>query len=88
MTHHCAAWRHQHRGDGCDGCRVAYNRRAALRKARRYAERVERGGVLVAVREGLPHGTKSTYNNWGCRCAPCTAANAAELAAWRGVYRP
>lgn len=54
---------------------------------RRYAERVERDGVLVAVREGLPHGTKSTYNNWGCRCAPCTTANAAEMAQWRGVLR-
>ena len=87
MTHRCAAWRHQHREPGCDGCRVAYNRRTRDRKWRRYAERVERDGVLVAVREELPHGSASTYNNWGCRCAPCTAAKTAEQAAWRGVAR-
>lgn len=87
MTHRHAAWRHQHRNEGCDGCRLAYNQRTYSRRARRYAERVVRGGVLVAAREGLPHGSASTYNNWGCRCAPCTAAKTAEVAAWRGAYR-
>ena len=83
MTPRHSAWRHQHRDEPCDGCRVLYNRRAVDRKRNRYAQRVERDGRLVAAREGLPHGDASTYNNWGCRCVPCTAAKAAEVAMYR-----
>jgi len=85
MSHRCAAWRHQHRKEGCAGCREAYNARARARRARRYAERVERDGVLMAVREYLRHGSASVYNNWGCRCAPCTRSKRVEVAAWRAV---
>jgi hypothetical protein len=87
VRHDCAAWRHQYYDEDCGGCRRAYNRCARDRKWRRYADRVERDGVLVAVREGLPHGSASTYSNWGCRCAPCTAAKTAEMAQWREVQR-
>lgn len=82
MTGHThSAWRHQHRPTGCDGCREAYNTRARERRERRRDRRVLIDGRLVATREGLAHGSSSTYDNWGCRCAPCSTVKAAERAA-------
>lgn len=64
-----------------------YNR---LRKARLrkkvLAERVLVNGRLTAPRG--EHGTFLTYNGLGCRCKPCTAANTAQMAAYKARKRP
>lgn len=60
----------------CEKCRV-WNRgqkRTVSDADRRRRARAERAAV------GLPagdprHGTVYAYREWGCRCAPCTAAN-------------
>lgn len=43
-----------------------------------YQRRVQRLAADPTLR---PHGVKNTYDNWGCRCAPCTAARGAYDAA-------
>lgn len=43
-------------------------------RARRYAERIWRDDHWYAPRLGQ-HGTWNGYNNWFCRCPPCTRAN-------------
>lgn len=53
------------RGCRCDGCRQA----ATEAHNRQQAARLARG-----VPDGVPHGSASTYSNWGCRCEPCTKA--------------
>lgn len=35
----------------------------------------------------MTHGTTSAYNNMGCRCQPCKAANAAHIRAMRAQAR-
>lgn len=69
-------------GCRCDGCRGTHRRRSRKRKLERFDERVEINGRLVAV-NAFMHGHKSTYANWGCRCEPCTEANAEYLRQWR-----
>jgi hypothetical protein len=73
-----------HWGCHCAACIESHRRRSAKQRARRFAQRVLVGGVFIAAVPNLTHGTKSTYNNWGCRCTECTAANRAAWAAWRG----
>lgn len=36
----------------------------------------------------LPHGTRDRYNQLGCRCEPCTAANTREHKLYLLGYRP
>jgi len=55
-------------------------------RARARAARVLIDGRLVAVRAKV-HGKRSTYNNHGCQCAPCCAANAKRLRDRRAQYR-
>lgn len=43
------------------------------RMERRRAQRSLVDGRLVAVAD-VAHGSKCTYVNWACRCAPCTVA--------------
>lgn len=62
-----------------DGCRCAECKevaRAAIQRRRRerFALRELVDGRLVAPRPAELHGTVNTYNDWGCRCAPCTRA--------------
>lgn len=38
---------------------------------------------LCGVERLAPHGTKSSYNDQGCRCVECRAANTAYMRAWR-----
>lgn len=63
-------------------CRAAARAATAEARQRRLALRVERGGRSYAERDTngnpLPHGDASTYQNWGCRCEPCTAANTSK----------
>lgn len=48
-------------------------RRRALREERAQFL-VLRDGVWVTTAENVEHGLTSTYNDWSCRCADCTAA--------------
>jgi hypothetical protein len=52
-------------------------------KARRYAERVLVDGRLVHPR--CVHGKEKSYQGFGCRCIPCTAAHAAYRRQSRGA---
>lgn len=74
---------------GCRCARCTEAQRVGLgeRKAQRYADRELTDGRLVATAAGLTHGNKSTYNNWGCRCRPCTEVNSARSAAYYRARR-
>lgn len=51
----------------CEVCRAE--------NAGRYrVEREERVARLAADPAIRPHGDRNTYQNWGCRCAPCRSA--------------
>jgi hypothetical protein len=52
-------------------------RRAASRAAREAFERAHPGQCYVAP-DAYVHGLRSTYENFGCRCEPCTGAEAAH----------
>lgn len=50
----------------CKACRNAINK----------ADKAEKARLLAAGLIERPHGTLSTYINYGCRCVPCTEASA------------
>lgn len=60
----------------CDVCRAGNTLRYRELRARRAANRVVVDGRLVVVDPTVPHGERSTYQNWLCRCPSCTAAQA------------
>lgn len=37
----------------------------------------------MSVPDGVAHGTRSTYNNYGCRCEACAATQRDHMAALR-----
>ena len=45
-------------------------------------EQQRRRGRLAADPSLAPHGSVSTYRNWGCRCAECTVANTVACRAY------
>ncbi len=71
VTHGASAWRSKR--CRCDVCRLA----SAALAAAGQKSRVER---LKADPSLAPHGSYTTFTNWGCRCEPCTAAKAARWA--------
>jgi hypothetical protein len=71
---------YQH-GCNCLSCRAA----AALYIQQR---RTKRAAALALDPALAPHGTVSTYRNWGCRCTECKAAHAAAQKALRYGIKP
>jgi DNA-binding PadR family transcriptional regulator len=61
-------------GCRCQVCTDAATEYMHLLRERKYEQRTLIDERWVATRAKV-HGTKSTYNNWGCRCLPCTGAN-------------
>lgn len=59
----------------CNECRAATRRRIYALRDRRRAARKWVNGHLVTTQPGVSHGKLSTYQNWGCRCPDCRAAN-------------
>ena len=55
-------------GCRCEDCRVAHTAYTVVERAVR-AERLAADPTLA------PHGKRTTYTNWGCRCALCVTAN-------------
>lgn len=51
----------------CQECREANREYQQVKNA-------ERARRLAAEFDRLPHGSASTYGNWGCRCVPCAEA--------------
>lgn len=78
---HCdkPSWCEYKRGCRCDGCRKANRERHAATIADLRA-RARAGDGAV------PHGTAGAYDNWGCRCAACTASKQARNAAYRAAH--
>lgn len=72
MKHGASAYRSR-RACRCEVCTEDH-----LARLRR--EKSERIGRLRADPTLAPHGRVSTYNNWGCRCADCVAAQSVENA--------
>lgn len=56
-------------------------------RSRRFAQRVwdEEGGYWYAPNL-KNHGTWNGYNNWYCRCPPCTDANTSKVTASRRAH--
>ena len=54
--------------------RLAREERMLIRKGRSMGVNVD-----LARMETVHHGSRSTYINLGCRCAPCKAANTAYI---------
>lgn len=67
-------------GCRCTQCRAAATAYAADARAERRA-RGERDPSLI------PHGTYGGYNNWLCRCQPCTDAHLARMRAYKRLRR-
>jgi len=61
-NHHCR----------CETCRAGMRAYASKRRRERAAQRVMIDGRLVAPVAN--HGLSSTYDNWACRCIPCSEA--------------
>jgi len=73
-------------GDSRHGTRSAYTHHKCscpecLAENTRYwrAYRAAKATQLAADPSLAPHGNASTYDNWGCRCVPCTAAATAAV---------
>jgi hypothetical protein len=75
------------RGCRCQVCRSAISRYAKAQREERHAERVLVNGVLVAPLPSECHGKDGTYNNHGCRCAPCSEAHNAYVRSCRAFQR-
>lgn len=71
----------------CETCVTGHRQLVRDTRAARYAARVPVDGRLVAP-GAVRHGAVSTYQNHGCRCLPCTAAQT-EMASrrWRDRQR-
>lgn len=70
----------------CQTCVAGNTSRHRDLRAARFARRVEVEGRLVAPVPAERHGRMTTYNNWGCRCVPCTEdATAYKVAARRAA---
>lgn len=68
------------RGCRCDECRARHAERVRGNVAAHYERNVARrvlvdGRWFAPDRDGL-HGRRDTYIRFGCRCEPCTDANA------------
>jgi hypothetical protein len=72
-SHHGTAYAYVDRRCGCASCRTWNRARSARGRAARWADRVLVDGAWYAPRAA--HGTTTGYTMYGCRCAPCTAAN-------------
>lgn len=66
-------------GCRCDDCRAAHAERHRGQQRRRMSD------PEAADRAG--HGNASTYQNYGCRCRPCTEANSAKSVAYKAQRR-
>lgn len=68
---------------------MAYNRIAQRQYYENHKAKVEAQRELVDGRwvathlHPKMHGQSETYNNWACRCVPCTEANAHKQADYR-----
>jgi hypothetical protein len=63
------------KGCTCKPCPAAKAAEQRHMDAQRRNQRVEVDGRLVAPLPADRHGRPGTYNNWGCRCEPCTEAH-------------
>lgn len=66
------------------GCHCARCRAANVERCRRQQER-RISDPEAADRAG--HGNASTYQNYACRCRPCTEANSVKSAAYKAQRR-
>lgn len=67
---------HGHRrGCDCEPCAVGHREFVRTHQVSRFAR-----GLAP---DDKRHGTENGYRNWGCKCAPCRAANAAKSARQR-----
>jgi hypothetical protein len=66
---------------------TAKSRRTTQLNWARYEARPLVNGCLVAADPTQPHGITSTYDNHGCRCAECKAANTRRQSANRARRR-
>lgn len=65
----------------CTVCVEDHRAHIAEVRQKRRAERVLVGARLVHPR--AKHGLCSSYQNYGCRCEPCTAAASSDKHRWR-----
>lgn len=79
---HGTAGGYSNYGCRCAPCTAAHSAALARARVARLAWRRwdARAGTWVTTAD-VPHGRASTYENWGCRCAPCVTA--ASAARWR-----
>lgn len=67
------------------GCRCAECKKAhTARILRMTADRTRR---LAEDPSLAPHGKRSTYSNWGCRCELCTEANTVACRPYKVAWR-
>lgn len=69
---HGRLWTYQGRRCRCEDCTAENRRVCAAQQASRERRTRENGGIAPVAAHNV-----RTYRNWGCRCRPCTDANAA-----------
>jgi hypothetical protein len=74
-------------GCRCVDCRAVHRRRQGRSRHQRMDARVLVDGRLVAPLPPDRHGKVGTYRYHGCRCVPCTVANAQALRDYRAGVR-
>lgn len=77
VDHGHGHYRTYDKGCRCDACRNTNREKSAD-----YRRRLAQDGAS-ADRAG--HGRATTYQNHGCRCAPCTAANTKAARRYRAA---
>jgi hypothetical protein len=65
-------------GCKCEPCVVAHRKRMAVLRTARWAQRVI-GEDGYWFHPFAPNHNRSTYNNYGCRCAVCRADHSAYM---------
>lgn len=78
-VYECGDARKYAQGCRCTDCRAGHAERHREQQQRRVSD------PKAADRAG--HGKASTYQNYGCRCRPCTEANTAKSLAYKAQRR-
>jgi hypothetical protein len=69
-------------GCHCDECREAHRRRCNASHDNRLRRTRENGGVAPIAKHD-----RNTYNNWGCCCTVCIAAQSAYMRDYKASVR-
>lgn len=74
-------------GCRCDACRDCNRRRAKSRREHLRSLRKLVDGRWVTTISIVQHGTTNAYENWQCRCVPCTEQHRIDMATYHELRK-